>query len=171
MNYIMNTGSISFEIKSDKVFVTGYPELENRPGIMIGDGMAEFRGRFSALYLANTRTCKIRKFSTEPKQLFKRVLVDDNEIDYDSIAEKCSKEALSTAKIKAIIIIDLKTCYGFKNGICAISWVLRPNDGYYADEYTPIQVKKDEVVYAIINTDLDIIEPFRPITDISANYF
>lgn len=167
----MNTGSISFEIKSDKVFVTRYPELENRPGIMIGDGMAEFRGRYSELYIANTRTCRIRKFSTQTEHLFKQVLVDDNEIDYDSITEKCSKEALSTAEIKTIIIIDLKTCYGFKNGICAISWVLRPNDGYYADGYTPIQVKNDEVVYAIINTDLEIIEPFRPITDISANYF
>ncbi len=171
MNYIMNTGSISFEIKDNIVHVTGYPELENRTGNLIGDGMAEFRGRFSELYLANTRTCKIRKFSTEPEQLFKRVLVEDNEIDYDSITEKCSKEALSTARAKVISMISLNTCYGFKNGICAISWVLMPNDGYYADEYTPIQVKKDEVVYAIINTDLDIIEPFRPITDISANYF
>ena len=142
----MSTGSISFEIKSNTVFVTGYPELENRPGIMIGDGMAEFRGRFSQLYLANTRTCKIRKFSTGPEQLFKRVLVEDNEIDYDSITEKCSKEALSTARAKVISLIALKTCYGFKNGICAISWVLRPNDGYYADGYTSIQVKKDEVV-------------------------
>lgn len=167
----MSTRSISFEIKSDKVFVTGYPELENRPGIMIGDGMAEFRGRYSELYIANTRTCRIRKFSVQTEHLIRRVLVDDNEIDYDSITEKYSKEALSTAEIKAIIIIDLKTCYGFKNGICAISWVLRRNDGYYADEYTPIQVKNDEVVYAIINTDLEIIEPFRPITDITANYF
>lgn len=133
--------------------------------------MAEFRGRYSELYIANTRTCRIRKFSAQTGHLIKQVLADDNEIDYDSITEKYSKEAVSTARIKAIIIIDLKTCYGFKNGICAISWVLRPNDGYYADGYTPIQVKNDEVVYAIINTDLEIIEPFRPITDISASYF
>lgn len=171
MNYYMNNSSISFEVKDEHVHVTGYPELENRVGFLIGDGMAEFRGSSCELYIANTKTGRIRKFSTRPEPLFKRVLVNENEIDYDSISEKCSKEAASTARSKIINIIDLGTCYGFKNGICAISWVLRPNDGYYADEYTPILIKKDEVVYAIINTDLDIIEPFRPMTDISANYF
>lgn len=155
---------IRFEQKNDEVFVHGYPDLENRKGILAGDGMAFFFGEGLGLYLVNTLTGKIRKLATADGEL----LVDDNEIDYEAIGKMC-KHGIHNAEAKAIRYAGINRWDEFKNGLCAISWMLYPDGGYFADEDGfGMEDNGEEKVYAIIDTDLDIIEPFRPVKDVAA---
>ena len=58
---------------------------------------------------------------------------------------------------------------GYKNGMCAITWTLYPGGRYFADsDDFGMEDNDEEVVYAIIDTDLNIVEPFRPIDNIEA---
>lgn len=156
-----------FEHKRTEVFVYGYPELENRKGLIIGDGMAFFFGegwRNYELHIANTLTEKIRRLSTTDGDL----LVEDNDIDYDAIAKECENE-IANAQAKALCYAGLNCWDGFKDGLCAITWTLYPDGRYFADENGfGMEDNDEEVVYAIIDTDLNIIEPFRPIEDVAA---
>ena len=48
---------VRFEQKDNEVFVYGYHELENRKGVIVGDGMVFFFGKGCdnyELYIANT---------------------------------------------------------------------------------------------------------------------
>ena len=56
---------------------------------------------------------------------------------------------------------------GFKDGICTITWTLFPDGMYLADDDVfGMEANDEEIVYAIIDTELDIIELFRPIENI-----
>ena len=101
----MEQDAIRFEQKGHEVFVYGYPELKNRKGMIVGDGIAFFFGegwRNYELYIANTVTGKIRKLSTTNGNL----LVDDNDIDYDMIAKEC-ENGIGNALTKAICYAGL----------------------------------------------------------------
>ena len=162
----MGIHSVKFTIQGNDVKVSGYPELENRKGTIVGDGIAFFFGegwRNYELYVANTLTGKIRKLSTTDGEM----LVDDNDIDYDAIAKVC-ENGIGNAKAKVICYAGLNRWDGFKDGLCAISWTLYPDGRYFADEDGyGMEDNDEEEVYAIIDTDLKIVEPFRPIKDVS----
>ena len=159
----MNTDSIKFRVKGKDVTVSGYPELEGCEGALEGDGMAFFFGDNRELYIANTQTGKIRKVSTEES-----LLVNDNEIDIKAIAKVC-ENGLHNAQSKAIRSAGINRWDGFKDGLCAISWMLYPDGRYFADsDGFGMEDNDEEVVYAIIDTDLNIVEPFRPIDNIEA---
>ena len=159
----MNTDSIKFRVKGKDVTVSGYPELEGCEGTLEGDGMAFFFGDNRELYIANTQTGKIRKVSTEES-----LLVSDNEIDIEAIAKVC-ENGLHNAQSKAIRYAGVNRWDGYKNGMCAITWTLYPDGRYFADsDGFGIEDNDEEVVYAIIDTDLNIVEPFRPINNIEA---
>ena len=163
----MEQEAIRFEQKDNEVFVYGYPELKDRKGVIVGDGIAFFFGegwRNYELYIANTITGKIHKLSTTSGEL----LVDDNDIDYDAIAKEC-ENGIGNAQAKAIRYAGLNRWDGFKDGLCAISWMLYPDGRYFADEDGfGMEDNDEEEVYAIIDIDLNIIEPFRPIKDVAA---
>ena len=159
----MNTDSIKFRVKGKDVTVSGYPELEGCEGTLEGDGMAFFFGDNRELYIANTQTGKIRKVSTEES-----LLVNDNEIDIKAIAKVC-ENGLHNAQSKAIRYEGVNRWDGYKNGMCAITWTLYPDGRYFADsDGFGMEDNDEEVVYAIIDTDLNIVEPFRPIDNIEA---
>ena len=123
--------------------------------------MAFFFGDNRELYIANTQIGKIRKVSTG-----KSLLVDDNEIDIKSIAKVC-ENGIGNARAKAIRYARINRWDGFKDGLCAISWMLYPDGRYFADsDGFGMEDNDEEVVYAIIDTDLNIVEPFRPIDNI-----
>ena len=159
---------IEFKIRDGEVVIHGYPELKDRKGVIVGDGIAFFFGegwRNNELYIANTITGKIRKLSTTNGEL----LVNDNDIDYDAIAKEC-ENGIGNALAKAICYAGLNRWDGFKDGLCAISWMLYPDGRYFADEDGfGMEDNDEEEVYAIIDTDLNIVEPFRPIKDVAAN--
>lgn len=162
----MNTEPIRFEIRDSEVRIYGYSQLEGRKGIIVGDGMAFFFGkgwRNHELYIANTSTGKIRKLATTDG----RLLVDDEDIDYAAIANTCGN-GIGNARAKSIRYAGINRWDGFKDGICAISWMLYPDGEYFADsDGFGMKENDEEEVYAIIDTDLNIVEPFRPIKDIA----
>ena len=125
--------------------------------------MAFFFGDNRELYIANTQTGKIRKVSTGES-----LLVNDNEIDIKAIAKVC-ENGLHNAQSKAIRYAGVNRWDGFKNGMCAITWTLYPDGRYFADSDGFGMEDNDEEVYANIDTNLVIVEPFRPIKDV-ANY-
>ena len=163
----MKQEAIRFEQKDNDVFVYGYLELKDRKGVVVGDGIAFFFGdgwRNYELYIANTITGEIRKLSTTRGEL----LVDDSDIDYNAIAQEC-ENGIGNAQAKAIRYAGLNRWDGFKDGLCAISWKLYPDGRYFADEDGfGMEDNDEEEVYAIIDTDLNIVESFRPIKDVAA---
>lgn len=156
-------GLIRFEVKDDHVFVHGYADLENRQGYPVGDGIVFFSGKGNhELYIANTLTSKIRQISTAGGLL----LVDNDEIDYETIEKRC-KHGKNNARCKYIKYAGINRWDGFKNGICAISWMLFPEGIYFADsDGFGGEDSNEEKVYGIMDTSLRFIEPFRPINDI-----
>lgn len=160
----METGTIRFTIDGTEVHVHGYPELDGRTGILEGDGMAFFFVEGYGLYIANTTTGKIRKLSDPTGHL----LVDDNDIDYQSIEKECA-HGMQNAKNKIARYARINRWDGFKDELCAISWMLYPEGRYFADsDGFGMEDDDEEEIYAIIDTNLEIIEPFRPIKDVRA---
>ena len=162
----MKQETIRFKQQDNDVFVYGYPELKDHKGILAGDGMAFFFSegwRNYELYVANTLTGKIRKLSTTEGEL----LVDDANIDYEAIVKMC-ENGIGNARAKAIRYAGINRWDGFKDGLCAISWMLYPDGRYFADsDGFGMEDNDEEEVYAIIDTDLNIVEPFRPIKDVA----
>ena len=164
----MEQETIRFEQRDNDVFVYGYPELKDRKGILAGDGMAFFFGegwRNYELHVANTLTGKIRKLSTTDGEL----LVNDDDIDYDAIVKLC-ENGIGNARTKAIRYAGINRWDGFKDGLCAISWMLYPDGRYFADsDGFGMEDNDEEEVYAIIDTNLDVVKPFRPIRDVASH--
>lgn len=161
----MEQMKIEFEVKGNEVYVTGYPELEGCRGCLGGERMAFFFGRGTyGLHVANMQTGKIRKLSTGSGKL----LVEDSEIDIDAI-EKEFCHGVDNARNRHIRYAGLNRWDGFKEGFCAISWMLYPDGQYFADsDGFGMECNGEENVYAIIDRNLEIVEPFRPISDVSA---
>ena len=114
------------------------------------------------MYITNIVTGKTRKLTSGAG-----LLVEDSEIDYEAISRKCP-HGIENARAKAIRYAAVNTWDGFKDGYCAISWMLYPDGMYFADsDGFGVEDCNEEEVYAIVDTNLDIIEPFRPINDIA----
>lgn len=166
--YNMQQDRIKFAVDNDtkKVYVSGFPQLEGREGRYVGDGMAMFWGKEwgnQELFIANTKTCKIRKLSTKDGTM----LVNDNEIDLESIAKECP-HGYDNAKSKYIGYASVNRYDDFENGICAISWMIYPEGRYFEDsDGFGGKDNDEETVYAIMDTNLDIIVPFRPVKNIT----
>ena len=113
--------------------------------------------------IVNMETGKVRVFSEGC-----RLLVDDCEIDYDAIEQQCVN-GIHNARAKVIRYAGLGRWDDFKDGLCAISWMLYPDGQYFADsDGYGMEDNDEEVVYAIIDTDLNIVEPFRPVKNVEA---
>lgn len=111
--------------------------------------------------IVNTETGKVRVLSEGC-----RLLVDDCEIDYDAIEQQCVN-GIHNARAKEIRYAGLGRWDDFKDGLCAISWMLYPDGQYFADsDGYGMEDNDEEVVYAIIDTDLNIVEPFRPVKNV-----
>ena len=154
--------SAKFIIDNNRVTVYGIPELEGITGGLVGEGVASFLKDRHEWYLANIKTGKYRKLTSHC-----HVTVDDSDIDYETIMKKCPN-GLYNAETKSISYSSVSLYDGkFKNGISVIAWMLYPDGQYFADsDGFGMEDNSEEVVYAIIDTNLEIIEPFRPIPNI-----
>ena len=154
--------TVTFVIKDKDVLVSGCPELEGRKGVVDNDGMAFFWGEGKSFYVANTLTGKLRQLSSEDGYL----LVDERDIDFNAIARAC-RNGFGNAAGKSISYACLNRYDGFKEGICAVSWMLYPDGRYFADsDGFGMEDNDEEEVYAIIDASLEIIHPFRPVKDV-----
>ena len=157
---------IVFRVKGEDVFVSGYPELSGKTGCLLDKDIALFRGngwRSYELFFANIVTGKIRQLSDDDGN----VLVNDSEIDYELIDKVCLHGAICAHR--KIMVYGKMSSWDlkFKNGITAIIWTLYPDGQYFADEDGyGAENNREERVVAIMDTNLNIIEPFRPIEDI-----
>ena len=153
-----------FKIFDKDVISCDYPELERCKGYNNGEGMAFFFGKHQEVYIANTVTGKVRQLSNGGQ-----LTVDDKHIDYEAIAKACPN-GIGNARAKAVRYAIINRYDGFKDGLCAISWMLYPDGMYFTDEDGfGMGVNDEETVYGIIDTNLDFVEPFRPIQDIAGH--
>lgn len=112
--------------------------------------------------LKNVQTGKVRRLYSHG-----RLLVEDSEIDMEVIKATC-KYGVYNAEAKVVRYADVHLYDGFKDGYGAISWMLYPDGMYFADsDGFGMEDNNEVIVIAIIDTNLDIIEPFRPIKSIS----
>lgn len=96
------------------------------------------------------------------------MLVDNDEVDYDAICT-CCENGIGYARRKTMSFAHIYTCGGFEDGVCAITWTLYPDGRYFEDEDGFGGEKcHEETIYGIIDTDLNFVEPFRPINDVDA---
>lgn len=157
--------TFKYNEKEKEYTIQGYPQLEGKSGIGMGEGMVVFFGRGWRNYeffVANTITGKIRQLGTEGGS----VLVNDNEIDYEAVRQGCENGS-GNAFSKCLCYASLNRYDGFEKGLCAISWTLYPDGRYFADEDGfGMEDNDEEVIYGIINTDLEFVEPFRPVANI-----
>lgn len=160
----MVTIDVVFNIQGKSVTVVGHPELEGLKGFLIGEGMALFFGHEHEVHFANTKTGKMRKFVTPSGQ----VLIEDKDVDIEAIEEGCIY-GVDNAKRKAAPYALLNRWDNFKCGLNALVWTLYPDGRFFADsDGFGMEDNEEEVVYAIIDSDLNIIEPFRPMENVDA---
>ena len=138
-----------FKITDNKdVIACGIPALDgDNHGRDLGNDIAAFWGKGKTFILVNMRTGKLREFVNADGQL----LVEDKDIDYDSIHRHHNRYN------------------DFKNGLCALVWTTYPDGRYFADEDGfGMEDNDEEKVYCIINTNLEIIVPFQPMDDVKS---
>ena len=157
--------NLRFVVEDSLVSIYGYPELEGRKGTLLGEGIAFFFGEGwcnHEVYMVNIHTGKVRKLSTSDGQM----LVKDDEVDYEAIAQMC-EHGVSNAKAKKIRYAGINLWDQFMDGFCAVSWMLYPAGIYFADcDGFGMEDNDEEMVYAIIDSNLDIVAPFQPMEDV-----
>ena len=160
----MKTDSIRFEVNGSSVTVFGIPELEGCKGAFVGDGVASFMKDKHEWYLVNAEAGKWRKMKAHG-----HLILDDSEVDYEAVKANCSN-GFYNAETKSIRYEDVWLYDGkFENGLAAISWMIYPDGIYFADsDGFGVEDNPEENLYAIIDKNLDIVEPFRPIRSIGA---
>ena len=110
--------------------------------------------------LINRTTGKRREFVSESGQ----VLMDDSEIDLESIHRRfehcwCADEKHARYRFGLYC--------GFEDGLCALSWTIYPDGRYFSDDGGfGADDNGEENVYCIINTDMEVVVPFRPMDDV-----
>ncbi len=121
----------------------------------IGEGMILIEEQ--GYTIINTETGMSRRFLDEMGYLD----VDDDEIDIDAMSDRCPHYSGKYVQYKFGIFDK------FRNGVCAICWTVYPEGRYFADEYGfGDEGNNEECAYCIINRDLEIIVPFRPMCDV-----
>lgn len=144
------------------VRIEGIPELEGLQGFHVGEGIIFFTKRNNDEFIAfNSQTGKMRKLSSN-----NQVLISDEEIDLEATRKGCP-HGYNNACQKSLKYGGLSRWGNFTGGITALSWTLYPDGIYFADsDGYGMEDNDEEQIYAIIDTELNIIEPFRPINDI-----
>lgn len=126
----------------------------------IGEHMAIISNSTGRLIIINLDTGKWREFVSEYRDL----RITDDEIDFDAMEKGCPHYK---RPCKYLSYSGLGRWDDFKDGICALSWMVYPDGRYFADEDGyGMEDNSEENAYCIIDRDLNIIVPFRPYKDI-----
>lgn len=109
----------------------------------------------------NTETGKTRTFVSEQK----RLLVEDSDIDFEAIEKEYGQGAGRDKSVK----YGLSRWSIFKDGVFVLCWTILPDGMYFADSDGYGMLDNDEEkAYCIIDRDLEIVEPFRPVKDVDS---
>lgn len=154
-----------FELTSDRdVIVHGYDGLpDGCKGLYLDEDMALFWGKGRSVTLANLRTGRVRRFVDKDG----RLLIGDADIDYTRLRRFNGRFTRSVESKRAEYSFNRYD--NFRGGLCALSWTTLPKGSFFADESGfGADDESGEVLYAFINTDLDIVLPFQPMADVAA---
>ncbi len=152
-----------FEIDGKKVLSIGFPELEalHVYGYMIGEGMAMFGQSRGPLFIVNTETNKIKKLVDESGKV---VGFTKEDIDFNNLE---GIEHTGDAYRMEVDYAGMGRYSDFRDGICALYWMLYPDGMYFADEDGFGMEDNDEVeIYCVIDRDFNVLRPFRPVGDV-----
>ena len=157
----------SDKICCQKVMLTvDDPRLKNCKKYEMGNGMNSLRNEEGDFYLLNSKTGVVRQISTAGG----KVLVDDQEIDWEAVERNC-ENGLYNAKNKELNYGAMSRWDYFKDGICVLCWTLYPDGEYFMDsDGFGMEDNAEETIYGVIDTDLNFVEPFRPVRHVEA-YF
>lgn len=154
-----------FELTSDRdVIVHGYDGLpDGCKGLYLDEDMALFWGEGRSVTFANLRTGRVRRFVDKDG----RLLIGDTDIDYTRLRRFNGRCAYCVENKRAEYSFNRYD--NFREGLCALSWTTLPDGSFFADESGfGADDETEEVLYAFINTHLDIVLPFQPMTDVAA---
>lgn len=153
------TGIFTFSEDGKSVKVEGIAELaEYGEGVSRGEGMAAFygNGNDKTIVLVNTNTGKIRKI----RDAGGSILVSDAEMDYKAIDAELEHPGDAHYKCSEYYFGFYDD---FENGYTALAWTTHPDGMYYMDEDGfGMEPDSEENIYCIINSDLEIVVPFKP---------
>lgn len=98
-----------------------------------------------------------------------RLVLDDSEIDFEAVKVQC-KHGLYNAERRLICYSDVSLYDNkFQNGYSGIEWMIYPEGQYFADsDGFGGEDCSEELLGAIIDKNLDFVEPFKPVKNISA---
>lgn len=163
--WYIDATSFKIDEKKNEVTTSGLPALVGRTGWYEGDDMAMFFGegfRNYELYVANTKTGKVRKFADRGGN----VLVGMEDIDMNTIKERC-ENGIGNASCRWLRYGGMNRWDGFKNGLCALTWMLYPDGRYFEDDDGfGGECCNEENIYAIININLEIVKPFTCVDNV-----
>lgn len=154
-----------FKITESKdVIACGIPALDgDNHGRDLGDNIAAFWGKGKTFILVNMQTGRLRELVSEDG----RLLVEDKDIDYDSIHRHHDHyhRCVDCKRVE----FGFNRYNDFKNGLCALVWTTYPDGCYFADgDGFGMEDNDEEKVYCIINANLEIIVPFQPMDDVKS---
>lgn len=90
------------------------------------------------------------------------LLALDNEINFDAIKRK-----FPNINGRKVVEYWVGRYRNFKNGICALCWIISPDGSYFGDEDGyGMEDNEEEIVYYIINKKMESIVPFLPMNDV-----
>lgn len=152
-------GIFTFSEDGKSVKADGIDELaEYGEGVSRGEGMAAFYGKGDdrTIILVNTNTGKIRKI----RDAGGSILVSDAEMDYETIDALLEYPEDAHYKCSDYYF---GFCGDYENGYAALAWTTHPDGMYYMDEDGfGMEPDSEENIYCIINSDLEILVPFKP---------
>lgn len=126
----------------------------------LGEGMAIVNDEGHGFAILNKQTGKVRQFVGKNGAL----TVPDNEIDYDAIEKGCPHYHRPS---KTANYSDTWPWSNFKDGVCAIRWMIYPDGMYFADsDGYGMEDNNEEDAYCIIDKDLNVIVPFQPMVNV-----
>lgn len=144
------------------VVVVGVPLLEGRKGYYVGEGMALFSGEGKEQIVVNTKNGRIRTLVDVSGNL----QVEDKDIDYEAVrSEHVHYHRCVDSKI--VEFGGLCRWSDFKDGYCALCWTTYPDGRFFSDDDGfGGEDNDEECLFCIINKNIEIVVPFRPIGDV-----
>lgn len=137
-------------------------ELEQCECYSWGEDLILAVDKYGDRYLVNKKTGKARQISM-PGFV---VGFSDDEIDFATLDKLPNSKNAHSRRMDYARIGRWDNC---KNGLIALSWMLCPEGGYFADEDGFGMEDNDELkVYCVMNDNLEVVRPFTVVPDVPA---
>lgn len=124
----------------------------------MGEGMCMHCTSYNGRELLNKQTGKSLQLVDDKGML----ALPDSDIDWQKIEQACPH-----CHHSRFVQYGFCRYSDFEQGVCALCWTIYPDGRYFADDDGYGSEDNDEeVVYCIINKDLEIVVPFQPMIDV-----